>query len=268
MYSNLFDSHVHSNNSHDGEHSVTFLCENAQQKNLMGLCITDHYELEQNESQADLCLQNSFLETGKTRQAFDQRLLVMNGIEMGQATRNFRKASSILNSYRFDFVLGSLHCIRETEDFAYVDFSGLDTDLLLQKYFEEMLELCRWGEFDSLAHMTYPLRYIVGNYGIPVDMKRYDEVIDLILRTLADNHLGLEINTAGLRREIGQTSPTLEYVKRFRELGGEILTFGSDAHCAGDLGKGIETAMDMAKEAGFSYFAVFKKRTPRMLRLI
>ena len=80
--------------------------------------------------------------------------------------------------------------------------------------------------------MTYPLRYIIGKYQIPVDMKPYEEVIREILKTLADKNLALEINTAGLRREIGQTSPTLEYVKLFRELGGELLTFGSDAHRA------------------------------------
>ena len=131
-----------------------------------------------------------------------------------------------------------------------------------------MLELCQWGAFDTLAHMTYPLRYITGQYHIQVDMSQYRDLIAEILRTLADNGLGLEINTAGLRREIGQTSPTLEYVKLFRDLGGEILTFGSDAHRAQDLGAGIECAMDMAKEAGFSYFAFFKKRNPRMLRLL
>ena len=107
MYMNLFDSHVHSDNSHDGEHSITFLCENAEQKNLMGLCITDHYELDQNLAQADLCLRNSFMETGKARQAFDYRLVVMNGIEMGQAIQNKEKAQEILRRYRFDFVLGS-----------------------------------------------------------------------------------------------------------------------------------------------------------------
>ena len=233
MYMNLFDSHVHSDNSHDGEHSITFLCENAVQKNLMGLCITDHYELDLNTEQADLCLRNSFIETGKARQAFDYRLLVMNGIEMGQATQNLDKAEEVLRKYRFDFVLGSLHAIRGMDDFAYVDFSGLNAEVILERYFDELLELCQWGGFDSLAHMTYPL-----------------------------------INTAGLRREIGQTSPTLEYVKLFRELGGEILTFGSDAHCAQDLGAGLETAIDMAKEAGFSYFAFYKKHEPRMLRLL
>ena len=85
---------------------------------------------------------------------------------------------------------------------------------------------------------------------------------------LADKNLALEINTAGLRREIGQTSPTLEYVKLFRKLGGELLTFGSDAHRAQDLGAGLDVAIDMAKEAGFSHFAFYKKREPRMLRLM
>ena len=268
MYSNLFDSHVHSDNSHDGELSISFLCEHAQQKNLMGICITDHYELNLNLDQADICLRNSFMETGRARQAFDQRLLVASGIEMGQATRNIEKAESVLRKYRFDFVIGSLHCDRYMDDYAYVDFSGLNVELVLQHYYEEMLELCQWGAFDTLAHMTYPLRYITGQYHIQVDMNQYRDLIAEILRTLADNGLGLEINTAGLRREIGQTSPTLEYVKLFRDLGGEILTFGSDAHRAQDLGAGIECAMDMAKEAGFSYFAFFKKRNPRMLRLL
>lgn len=267
MYMNLFDSHVHSDNSHDGEHSITFLCENAEQKNLMGLCITDHYELDQNLAQADLCLRNSFMETGKARQAFDYRLLVMNGIEMGQAIQNKEKAQEILRRYHFDFVLGSLHCIRGMDDFAYIDFSDLDVDVILTRYFEEILELCQWGQFDSLAHLTYPLRYITGQYHIPVDLSRYDSIIDEILRTLAQKGLGLEINTAGLRREIGQTAPTLPYIKRFRQLGGEILTFGSDAHRAQDLGAGLDTAIEMAKEAGFSYFAFFKKREPRMLSL-
>lgn len=169
----------------------------------------------------------------------------------------------MLRKYRFDFVLGSLHAIRGMDDFAYVDFSGLNAEVILERYFDELLELCQWGGFDSLAHMTYPLRYIVGKYQQPVEMSRYSEVIREILSTLAQKHLGLEINTAGLRREIGQTSPTLEYVKLFRELGGEILTFGSDAHCAQDLGAGLETAIDMAKEAGFSYFAFYKKHEPQ-----
>ena len=268
MYVNLFDSHVLSDNSYDGEHSITFLCENAQLKGLTGLCITDHYDLEENAHQANMSLQNSFIETARARLAVDQRLLIANGIELGQATRDFQKAQTLLNKYRFDFVLGALHSDRNMDNYAYVDFSGLNTDMILQNYFEEMLELCQWGMFDALAHLTYPLRFITGKYQIPVDMTQYEELIREILKTLADKDLGLEINTAGLRSELGQMSPTLHYVKLFKELGGQFITFGSEARCAQELGMGLPEAMAMAKEAGFDYFAFYKKHEPRMLKII
>ena len=118
------------------------------------------------------------------------------------------------------------------------------------------------GLYNDNHYTTAYDMYLITKYALQFDLFRE------IVSTLAQKHLGLEINTAGLRREIGQTSPTLEYVKLFRELGGEILTFGSDAHCAQDLGAGLETAIDMAKEAGFSYFAFYKKHEPRMLRLL
>ncbi len=267
MYMNLFDSHVHSDNSHDGEHSITFLCENAVQKNLMGLCITDHYELDLNTEQADLCLRNSFIETGKARQAFDYRLLVMNGIEMGQATQNLDKAEEVLRKYRFDFVLGSLHAIRGMDDFAYVDFSGLNAEVILERYFDELLELCQWGGFDSLAHMTYPLRYIVGKYQQPVEMS-YSEVIREILSTLAQKHLGAgdqhrrpapgdrpDLPDAGICQTLpraGRRNPDLRLGRALRAGSGRRV---GDRHRHG-------------QEAGFSYFAFYKKHEPRMLRLL
>ena len=94
-----------------------------------------------------------------------------------------------------------------------------------------------------------------------------DDQIDLVLRTLAQNGKALEINTSGLRGPIGEASPTLKYVKRFRELGGEFVTLGSDAHSVEELGEGIPEAMEMASQAGFSYFTFYKKRQPRLLQI-
>ena len=94
----------------DGSPALVNLLDN-ENLSLSKMCIRDSYELDQNLAQADLCLRNSFMETGKARQAFDYRLLVMNGIEMGQAIQNKEKAQEILRRYRFDFVLGSLHCL-------------------------------------------------------------------------------------------------------------------------------------------------------------
>ena len=130
-----------------------------------------------------------------------------------------------------------------------------------------MLETAETADFDIMAHITYPLRYITGEYGTVIDMKRYDGIIGEIFRMLIRNGRGIEINTSGLRQKIGVTMPDAPLVKRYYELGGRILTIGSDAHCADDLGKGIAEGIELAKACGFSEIAVFKGRKPTFIRI-
>jgi len=78
---------------------------------------------------------------------------------------------------------------------------------------------------------------------------------------------GIEINTSGLRQAYGDTFPNLECLKLYRDLGGEILTIGSDAHSNLDLGKGIAQGLDIARAAGFTNIAYFEKHEPQFLKL-
>lgn len=98
-------------------------------------------------------------------------------------------------------------------------------------------------------------------------MDEYEDIIKEIFATLIKNGKGIEINTSGLRQKIGKPLPDLYYVKMFREMGGEILTIGSDAHCTADLGKGINEGIEIAKQAGFDKVAFFKKRTPQFIAI-
>ena len=118
-----------------------------------------------------------------------------------------------------------------------------------------------------MGHLTYPLRYIEGDHGIPVDLSKHQEAIDGIFRALIDSGKALEVNTSGLRQKIGRALPDLPLVRRYRELGGELVTLGSDAHCVEDLGKGIEAGMDLLREAGFRHFAVYEQHKPILLPL-
>ena len=138
---------------------------------------------------------------------------------------------------------------------------------LLDKYFEEMLLLSKWNGFDTLAHLTYPLRYIMGNYGIKVDLKKYDGIVDEIFKTVIGNGKALEINTSGLRQKIGVTMPTVDYVRRFKELGGELLTIGSDAHFTEHVDAGINEGFAIAQAAGFEYVTYFEKHKPVMVKI-
>ena len=156
------------------------------------------------------------------------------------------------------------------EDFCFIEYDKYTEDGiydLCRQYFEEIYKLCKWGKFDILSHLTYFLRYIKGGYGIDVDTSRYDEIIAESFRVLIENGKGIEINTSGLRQNYGDTFPSLKYVKLFRDLGGELLSIGSDAHTIEDLGKGIADGAEMAKAAGFDRLVYFRKRKPYFINI-
>lgn len=111
------------------------------------------------------------------------------------------------------------------------------------------------------------MRYIEGDHGIPVDLSRHSDAIDTIFRALRDSGKALEVNTSGYRQKIGRPLPDLPLVRRYRELGGELITLGSDAHSTDDLGRGIQEGMEMLREAGFRYFALYEQHKPILLPL-
>ena len=140
---------------------------------------------------------------------------------------------------------------------------------LLRLYFGEMLEMAQNADIDVLGHLTYPLRYISGRDGIAVDMSEYTEIIHEIFKLAAGRGVGLEINTGGLRKwNYGKADPGLEYLKMFREAGGEIITIGSDAHRTGDLAANFKKGAEIAKKAGFKQIAYFEKRKPVFIDLL
>ncbi|MEG0272856.1 MAG: histidinol-phosphatase HisJ family protein [Hydrogenoanaerobacterium sp.] len=268
MFNNIFDSHTHSDNSFDGTHSVMFMCEAAIQKGLLGICITDHADIDFLEEHCFLQrLRQSYFEVRKAQAAYGNSFIISSGVEIGEPDADYSLSEQTLALAAFDFIIGSVHTIDNKNDFYYTDFKKTSPYTVLDKYFARMLKLVNWNKFDVLGHLTYPLRYMARDGVTDIDLSRYDDIIDEILRTIVQNGKGVEINSAGLRQTVNSLTPPLKYLKRFKELGGEIITIGSDAHCADDLGKGISEGMELALEAGFSRFAFYKARQPRMLSI-
>lgn len=267
-YQFMADTHTHSDSSPDGIDPPTSLCERAVKRGLVAIAITDHCEMNSfYQDHYDRSLRQAVFETVKAREVFRGRVKVLVGVEMGQATQNYACAERVAQTPMMDFVLASLHNIRGKQDFYYLDYKKENIKRLLESYFSEMLELVQWGHFDSLAHLTYPLRYIQGVHGIPVDLSPYRDLIDDILQTLASQEKGLEINASTLDSPLASTMPDLKIIRRFKELGGEIITVGSDAHQSARVGFGIERGMDLAKQAGFTRVAYFEQHKPVFLSL-
>ena len=138
---------------------------------------------------------------------------------------------------------------------------------LFYEYFNAIIEMLNWGNFDVLAHLTYPLRYFYSQSNLDIDLNKFQNQIDEILLLTAKSGKALEINTAGLRQPINKLSPEVDIVKRFKELGGKYVTVGSDAHYAEHLAADIDMAYSCALEAGFDCITFFQKRTPIEMKI-
>lgn len=271
MFKNIVDLHVHTDNSFDGNHSATFFCEKAEFKDLRAIAFTDHCEVDQfkGNREYEKRIFQAFFEISKVRSAFRGKILVLNGIELGQPAYEPSTADDIVSRYDYDQVIGSVHNLRGKEDFYFMEsFTPDEIDSLLKEYFDEIITMLQWGNFDVLAHLTYPLRYFFSKSGITVDMNDYKKQVDEILLLTAKKEKALEINTGGLRQPLKKLHPEVDIIKRFKELGGQLVTVGSDAHYADDLAKDIDKAYAAALEAGFSDIAFFQKRTPMLMKIV
>lgn len=280
---NLMDCHTHTQFSVDSEADINEMLEKACATGLAAYAVTDHAECNRWYSAEHYAddptypyynfgddFENSVSAVTKLKEKYEGRLNLICGTEMGQATHNFEIAEKIISDSRLDFVIGSMHQLPRTEDFAFLDYGAMSENeiySLAERYFLEIHKLCQWGKFDVLGHLTYNLRYIKGNAGIDLDITRFDEIIAESLRLLAEKGRGIEINTSGYRQKYGDSFPSLKYVKLFRDLGGEIISVGSDAHTVEDLGKNVKDGAETALAAGFKHLCYFKERKPQFIKI-
>lgn len=280
----LIDCHTHTQFSVDSEADLGMCAERADRLGLAAYAVTDHcecnswYPAEHYSDGDDMhdsyrykdCFLDSVAAVTALKEKYNGKLNLICGVEMGQPQAAPEAAAFINADERVDLIIGSLHQIRGEKDFYYIDYMDLGTDKiydLLERYFMELNEMCRTNSFDVLGHLTYCLRYMKQRHGIEPDISRFDDIIADSFRTLAQNGKGIEINTSGLRQGFGETFPNLRYTKLFREMGGEIISVGSDAHTAEDIGKNVRDGIEIAKAAGFTRIAYFKKRQPQFIAI-
>ncbi len=271
------DSHVHSSNSFDAKSTVGEMLDRANGLGLDFLTITDHFEAafyhEANGEFGDqtVLLPKSISDVRAQQNRKDVKTELLCGIELGEPLHDLSSAEEALALTEYDFVLCSVHNLKEMGDFFWLDYSEKEIPSLLKKYFLELSESTQWGRFNSLAHISYPLRYICGRAGISVDISDYKKEIDELLKLLAEKEKALEFNTCRnslLSAKTMSECRDIYFLKRFKELGGKYITLGSDAHKAEELAMGIDGAMDILLQLGYGEITVFKGGKPHLLPII
>ena len=271
IYKNRIDLHMHTKSSFDGNFSALEMCESAIANELSTIAITAHFDVDFFERHnLDFRQKSSYEDICAVREALSDKIRLLRGIEMGQPTYEPELTEKSLARYEYDFVIGSIHNPRNQPDYGDFDYAALSQSeiySMLDNYFEEELLLAKWNGFDTFAHLTYPMRYIVQADRNDIELERYNEITDEIFKVLVANGKALEINTSGLRQPIGKTMPTENYVRRFKELGGEFLTLGSDAHFTQHVGAGIDEGYAIAERCGFEYVTYFENRKPVKVKI-
>lgn len=271
VYKNRIDLHMHTSSSFDGNYSALRMTESAIANSVSTIAFTDHFDVDFYERHnLGVRQQTSYEDIMSVVESQSDKIRILRGIEMGQPTYDVELTEKSLARYEYDFVIGSIHNLREMPDFGDLDYKSMTEERiyeLLGQYFDEMLLLAKWNGFDTLAHLTYPMRYIVQAGRNEIELSRFDGIVDEIFLTLIANGKALEINTSGLRQPIGKTMPTEDYVRRYRELGGELLTLGSDAHFTEHVGAGIDEGYAIAERCGFEYVTYFENRKPIRVKI-
>ena len=267
-----FDFHMHSAHSGDSEEEMERMILGAIKKGMKTICFTEHFDPDfpKDKEEFDFSLDTpAYLSHFQNCQKeYGAQIGLCFGVEFGLQQHLTEQCREYVKSYPFDFVIGSSHIVNGKDPYLAEFYENRSEREAYLEYFEGVLECARlFTDFDVYGHLDYVVRY-GPNKDRDYSYAAYADILDEILKTLIEKGKGIEINTGGFSHGLDHPNPREEVLKRYRELGGEILTIGSDAHRAERIGYRFEDALPILREAGFRYLTVFKSREPHFLKIL
>lgn len=274
------DMHMHTWFSTDSEACPRDMADEAVRKGLKTICFTDHFDKDDLEwgEEGIFDVDAYFVEMQKLQEEYAGKLNIRIGIELGFRTYLKDYYEELTKKYPFDFVIGSVHNVPYKKD---AEGNILYTDPAAEKLFtdrtdkeayrlmmETTLENVRTSDcFQALGHLDYVVRYGKSREK-EYSYTDYADIIDEILKLLIEKEKGLEVNSAGLKYGLPFAHPHPDVLKRYRELGGEIITIGADAHKPEHIAYDFAKAEEILKSCGFKYYTEFFEQKPVFKQLI
>lgn len=257
------DYHMHSSFSGDCTTPAENMIEGAILKGLTTICFTEHLDLDfPRESGLDfgLDIEGYQKKNAELKERYRDQIEILFGIELGLQSHLKTAYEEIVNAYPFDFVIGSGHLVRGRDPYVPAVFEEKSEELIYRSYFQEMAENLKiFSNIDTCGHLDYIVRY-GPNKNKNYTYEQYQEEIDEVLHILIEKQIALEVNSAGYKYGLGQPHPLPEILKKYREMGGELLTIGSDAHEPRHLAYDFDKVKEVLSDCGFRYYTVFRQR--------
>lgn len=256
----MFDFHLHSKLSFDSEAEPSDIVRAAESMGLREICFTDHYDYN-----TDPTVAPDIFTAEQYGRMYDRltsdTVLIRRGVEFGLTTWNQKELAAFLAQKPLDFVIGSIHYVGGYDPYYEAFWNGKTMEEAFEGYLEQSLACVKvHDQFDVLGHLNYVCKSAHNPTHQPLRYEDYSDICDEIMKILAEKGKGMEINTSGVDR-VGDFLPSETYLKRFKELGGEIVTLGSDAHDRSRVGQYSKEALEILGRV-FGYVCTFENRKP------
>lgn len=268
------DYHVHTDYSDDSDYPMEDVVKDAIRLGMDEICFTDHVDYGAKvdwDSGEEIPYCNGLAmvnvdypayveEIRSLRERYGGRLAIKMGLEFGMQKHTIPQFEALYRRYPFDFIILSVHQIEDKGFWSQEFQQGRTQKEYNERYYEELLYLVRhYQNYSVLGHLDLVLRYDKqGIYPFHY-VKHY---VEEILAEVIKNGKGVEINTSSHRYGVADSTPSKKILSMYHEMGGEILTLGSDSHAPAHLGTYMEESKKLLKEIGFRSFCTYEKMQP------
>lgn len=259
------DLHCHTEFSYDSRANPEDVVRAALEKGVAVLAITDHYDVDY--ADCGMKMEMDFALRKKTilslKEKYRGKIKVIFGIELGQPYNYPEISQKIVLENGFEFVIGSVHSLKGVPDFYYLDYSKMDDqgmiENLYERYLRDLYKLTGVPYIDTIAHITYPVRYIRDS-GKELDIEKYFPEYRRIFESAVANDKMIEINTSEIRKGVNFGAAEKQLFSLYREAGGRYVTVGADAHNAVHVACDFEEAEKLAQCCGLEIFRDVKEK--------
>ncbi len=264
----LSDFHIHTKFSGDSTETPENIAEKAIGLGLNSICFTDHQDFDyifDENLNFDLDYEAYFAYMSNLREKYKDKIKILIGVETGIEPYLADKLLDFSGKKPYDFIIGSSHIVHRKDPYYPEYFQDRSDREAFEEYFVSIVEnLKTYSNFDVYGHLDYVVRYSE-NKDKNYTYTAFADYIDEILKMLISMGKGIEVNSASYRYGLKNPNPIPQAIKRYKELGGEIITVGSDAHKYKDVACDFDRIEAVLQQAGFKYYTVFENRKPQFI---
>lgn len=262
------DLHLHSNFSFDSNTDPEENIKSAIKNKVKIMAFTDHMDnFCQNSRDISFDLEKYFSTIYKFREKYKNQIKILAGVEVGLSHENADKINKFIDDNHFDFVIGSIHAVEFNDIWSNRKNIEKNPKYYFRKYYQYMLEsikLCK--NFSVLGHIDYIDRYVKDKSVIP-DFSFYEDLIEEILKELVKTNRGIEYNTAGFRNNLSYANPKDKILEKYKDLGGKIITLGSDSHYPDTISYKINDGIKHLKDLGYKNISYFENKKEKIIEI-